>query len=101
MADSAIRNACPKDADKLLALIDIASGGFVFNLFGKLAPTGMSAADFIVSRMESPESGLSYSKLWVSEIDARLRALSRWSKRQKNPNRLIRTRRICSDRLPN
>ena len=72
MSDATIRSAAPKDTDKLLSLIDIASGGFVFSLFAKIAPTGMPVEEYIVERMCNPESGLSYSKLWVAEIDGSL-----------------------------
>lgn len=63
------RRASPEDAEKLLALTDIASSGFVRNVLGKSTPTGMTVEDFIVSRTNSADSGLSYSKLWVAEID--------------------------------
>ena len=75
MSDTTIRSAAPKDAKKLLALIDIASGGFVPNLFAKIAPAGMPVEDYIVERMGNPESGLSYSKLWVFEIDGSVAGL--------------------------
>jgi ribosomal protein S18 acetylase RimI-like enzyme len=69
MSEMAIRSAAPKDAETLLVLIDIASGGFVPSLFTKVAPAGMPVEDFIVARMGNPDSGLSYGKLWVVEID--------------------------------
>ncbi len=69
MMDTAIRRAAPKDTEKLLDLIDIASGGFVANLFAKIAPAGMRVEDYTVSQMRNPEAGLSFSKLWVFEID--------------------------------
>lgn len=63
------RRASPEDAEKLLALTDIASSGYVRNVLGKSTPTGMTVEDFNVSRTNSADSGLSYSKLWVAEID--------------------------------
>lgn len=69
MSDTTIRSAAPKDTENLLSLIDIASGGFVSNLFAKIAPTGMPVEEYIVERMGNTESGLSYTKLWVCEID--------------------------------
>lgn len=69
MPDTTIRSAAPKDTEKLLSLIDIASGGFVYSLFANTAPTGMPVEEYIVERMGNPEAGLSYSKLWVAEID--------------------------------
>lgn len=69
MSKTPIRNATPGDTEALIPLIDIASTGFVFSLFGKLAPQDMSVEDYIAARMATPESGLSYSRLWVIEMD--------------------------------
>ena len=68
MAHLTIRGAVPEDANQLLELIEIASGGFVASLFAKTVPTGMSVDDYIIARMGIPDTGLSYAKLWVCEI---------------------------------
>ena len=75
MPETSIRSAFPEETETLIALIDIASTGFVRSLFGKVAPTGMPVDDFIAARMGDPESGLSYSKLWVAEINGSVAGL--------------------------
>jgi ribosomal protein S18 acetylase RimI-like enzyme len=68
MTDIQIRPATAQDTDALIALIDIASNGFVNSLFAEATPDGMTVTAFIAARMHDTSSGLSFSKMWVADI---------------------------------
>jgi ribosomal protein S18 acetylase RimI-like enzyme len=70
-----IRGATPKDNKELLSLFDIASGGFVYQVFAQTAPRGVPVEDYIIARMGSSDSGLSYANLWVCEVDGEVAGL--------------------------
>ncbi|SMX36442.1 GNAT family N-acetyltransferase [Maliponia aquimaris] len=72
MPDPTLRQATPEDTGALLALIDIASSGFVRALFASFAPEGTAVDDFIVARMTAPDSGPAFSRLWVAEVQGRV-----------------------------
>jgi ribosomal protein S18 acetylase RimI-like enzyme len=69
MSGATVRPAKAGDGKQLIKLIDIASNGFVRHLFAMDKPPGQTVDEYILSRMNNPDSGLSLSKLWVAEIN--------------------------------
>jgi ribosomal protein S18 acetylase RimI-like enzyme len=72
MQDVTIRPSGRSDAEVLLRLMDIASHGFIRHLFASVTPVGQTTDDFIRSRMDTRESGISFGKMWVADLDGQV-----------------------------
>lgn len=71
MAHPEMRPAELSDAAFLVPLVDRASEGLASYLWGTLAAPGQSAQRFGLERIESEESGISYTNAWIAELEDR------------------------------
>lgn len=72
MSKPVIRQVRPDDGEILVDLMDIAGQGFVLHLFRDSVAPGQTVRQFIVERVGNAESGVSYTKSWVAEVDGRI-----------------------------
>jgi ribosomal protein S18 acetylase RimI-like enzyme len=67
-----VRPARREDAELVLQLSEIAGHGFLPHYFAQVLPPERSLRDFMLSRVQSDDGKMSYTKCWVAEVDGQV-----------------------------
>ena len=72
MKTPTVRPARLEDAEQVLELSEIAGHGFLPHYFLQVLPPEGSLRDFMLSRVQSDDGKMSYSKCWIAEVDGQI-----------------------------
>jgi ribosomal protein S18 acetylase RimI-like enzyme len=64
-----IRKATASDAPFVLEMSEVAGHGFLPHFFMQVLPEGEDLHSFMLSRVENPQSKMSYTKCWIAELE--------------------------------